>query len=170
MRTLLLLLFLANLILSLGSWLILPDPAAIHFGRGGVPDSWAPPYAQALLFLILELPLFLLFYFGPERIPRLSPRWLSLPNRQYWLAEENRGHLRGILAQYWTEFGVGIFVFLFLVGLLSLEANLAEPVRLNEALFFPVFGLFMLYTLVWCVRFVLALRVPRGEGGGREQG
>ena len=62
-----------------------------------------------------------------------------------------------------TEYGVAVFTFLLCVGLLTLEANVADPVRLNESIFFPIFIAFMLYTGYWCVKLVRVFRIPKNS-------
>jgi hypothetical protein len=64
-----------------------------------------------------------------------------------------------------VEFGCALFTFLFGVGFLTLEANLSDPVRLNETVFFPLFITFMAYTCYWCVKFTLAFRIPKHPEG-----
>ena len=56
------------------------------------------------------------------------------------------------------EFGLVLFVFLFVVGLLTLDANLSQPVRLNEALFLTVFVAYMLYVAYWLLKLVRRLK------------
>ena len=67
MRTLFCLTFGANVLLWLVSLVVLPDQVAVHFGRGGVPDSWASKEWNALVFVLMEIPLFLLFWYALSR-------------------------------------------------------------------------------------------------------
>ena len=163
MRNLLIVSFLANVALTLVSLLVLPSEVAIHFGRGGMPDSWASNELNALLFLGIDLFIFIVFLVAPSLSLGLSPKWLSLPHKNYWLKEENRVVAQNKLAPLMTEFGIALFTFLFFVGLLTLEANLADPVRLNESIFFPIFIAFMLYTGYWCVTLVRVFRIPKNS-------
>ena len=165
MRKLLIVSFLANVALTLVSLLVLPSEVAIHFGRGGMPDSWASNELNALLFLGIDLFIFIVFLVAPSLSLGLSPKWLSLPNKNYWLKEENRVVAQKKLAPLMTEFGIAFYIFLFFVGLLTLEANLADPVRLNETIFFPIFIAFMLYTGYWCVKLVGVFRTPKNSTG-----
>ena len=64
MRQILIVAFVANLILMVVSVVISPEQVAIHFGGGGMPDSWASREFNAAIFLVLEVPFFLLFYFA----------------------------------------------------------------------------------------------------------
>jgi hypothetical protein len=57
------------------------------------------------------------------------------------------------------QFGAAIFLFLLLTGLLTIHANLCDPVRLDERLFLPVLVLFLGYTVVWCIVFFRRFRL-----------
>ena len=163
MRNLLIVSFLANVVLTVVSLLVLPSEVAIHFGRGGMPDSWASKEFNALLFLGIDLFLFIVFLAAPSLSLGLSPQWLSLPNKNYWLKEENRAVAQKKLAPLMTQFGSVFFIFLFFVGLLTMEAHLADPVRLDETIFFFLFIAFMLYTGYWCVTLVRVFRIPKNS-------
>jgi len=169
MRKLLICLFLANVILTLISLLILPSEVAIHFVRNGIPDSWAPRETNAIIFLVIQLPLFILFYSASILPLKIPPKLLSLPNKNYWLKEENISRIKPKLTSLMLEFGCALFCFLLGTGLLTLEANLADPVRLNETLFFPLFIAFMLYTGYWCVKFAMAFKIPEDTKGTKQE-
>ena len=160
MHKVLLVVFVANLILMAVSLTILPDQVAIHFGGGGLPDSWASKEFNAAIFLVLEVPFFLLFYFSSSMTLGVSKKFLNVPNKDYWLLEENKALFQKKFGRFMAEFGVAIFLFFLCINLLALQANLADPVRLDEKIFLIVFVAYMLYTLVWLVRLVQGLRVP----------
>lgn len=165
MRILFFVTFAANILLTLVSWVILPDNVAIHFGHGGVPDGWAPVWFHVLVFLGIDLILFAALFFGSRLSLGLSLRWVNLPNRDYWLRQENLPKTREIVASMMWEFGSAMFLFLFFVGILTVKANLSTPVRLREDFFWPTFIIFMLFMLYWCTKFLLAFRLPRDQPG-----
>ena len=156
--------FLANVALAIASWVILPDRVAIHFCVGGKPDNWASNQANTLLFLGLDLLLFVFLYFIPRITHRIPARLINLPNKEYWLREENRTRLDARLTVFMWEFGAAIFLFLFVAGGLALLANRSDPVRLNEGVFLAALALFLGYTVVWVIRFYRGFRVPAGVG------
>ena len=160
MRLLFIILFIANVALAVVSLFLLPARVAIHFSTGGAPDSWASKEANALVFLSLHLLLFGLFFFIPFLICRCPPHLVNLPNKDYWLKDENKAEMSRKLVSLMSEFGIAIFGFFFLVGLLTLQANLSEPVRLNQIWFMTAFIVFMLYTVFWCVKICRSFRVP----------
>lgn len=161
MRRLMISAFVANLVLMLVSLLMLPDQVAIHFRGNGVPDAWASKWANALIFMVIQIPLFALCMSVGRLTLNIPARWLSLPNKDYWLKPENRVELEARFSTLMEEFGFALFVFLFIVGLLTLDANLSDPVRLNEPLFLVFFAGFMLYVPYWLVKVFRRLKVPQ---------
>lgn len=161
MRRLMISAFVANLVLSLVSLLMLPDQAAIHFRGGGVPDAWASKWANALIVVVIQIPLFALCMSAGRLTLSTPARWLSLPNKDYWLKSENRVELQARFSGLMEEFGLVLFLFLFVVGLLTLEGNLSDPVRLNEPLFLVFFAGFMFYVPYWLVKVFRRLKVPQ---------
>jgi uncharacterized membrane protein len=161
MRKLMILAFVANLLLLLVSLLMLPDQVAIHFRGGGVPDAWASKWTHTLIFVVIQIPLFTLFLSAGRLTLNLPARWLSLPNKDYWLKPENRRELQLRFSALMQEFGFMLFFFLFAVGLLTLDANVSDPVCLNEPVFLMFFTGFMLYLPYWLVKVIRRLKVPR---------
>ena len=161
MRRLMISAFVANLVLTLVSLLILPDQVAIHFRGGGVPDAWASKWANAFIFMVIQLPLFALCMSAGRLTLSIPARWLSLPNKGYWLKPENRGELEARFSALMEEFGLMLFLLLFIVGFLTLEANLSDPVQLNEPLFLVFFAVFMLYVPYWLLKVFRRLKVPQ---------
>ena len=161
MRKVLIVVFSANLVLTAISLAVSPDQVAIHFGAGGRPDSWASKEFNAAIFLVLEVPFFLMFYYAAVLPLGVSRKFLNLPNKDFWLREENLALLQSKFGRYMAEFGVAIFVFFLGVNLLALEANLNDPVVLNGTWFMVVFLAFMIYTLWLLVRLIQGFRVPQ---------
>jgi hypothetical protein len=163
MRIFFLATFVANIVLTLVSWVILPDNVAIHFRGDGMPDGWAPIWFHVLIFLGIHLVLFVTVFFGSRLSVGLPARWANLPNKNYWLREENKARTQKILSSMMLEFGTAMFLFLFFVGILTTQANLSNPVRLDNALFWPAFILFMAFMGYWCIKLILLFRVPKDK-------
>lgn len=143
--------FLANVVLALVSFVILPAKVAIHFGPGGMSNNWAPNHVNSLIFLGMDIVLFCCLYFSPHLTLVFPAKWINLPNKQFWLTPENQRRTVAKISALIYQFGVAIFLFLFVIGLLTIQANLANPVRLKESYFFPFLILFMVYAIVWCI-------------------
>jgi len=121
---------------------------------------------NALVFLLLETPAFLLLWFGPSLPLGLPPRFVSLPNKGYWLREENQPAFKLKMRRLMARFGTAFFLFFFCIGVLTVQANLSQPVGLNERAFFTVLVLFLIYTVVWSIGLIRSFRVPE-EGESR---
>jgi Kef-type K+ transport system membrane component KefB len=79
----------------------------------------------------------------------------------------NKAQARAIFASLMGEFGIAIFLFFVVVGLLVIQANLSNPVWLNEKLLLFALILFLLYTVYWVVKLFRAFRRPNEtEKGG----
>jgi uncharacterized membrane protein len=161
-RGIFLLSFLANVLLALVSLAILPDRVAVHFGLGGTPDGWASNLTNTLMMLGMHTLVFSSLYFSPRLLTTMPRRWISLPNRDYWLAPERRIQAAERFAHLMWQFGTAVFLFLLVAGLLTLRANLSDPVRLDERAFLVALALFLVYTVAWTVALLRAFRVPAG--------
>lgn len=163
MRTAYILSFLANVILGFFSLAILPDRVAIHFGLGGTSDGWATKLTSTLMMLGIHTLVFCSLYFSPRLLTVVPSKWISLPNRDYWLRPEHQSQAVERFSQYMWQFGTALFLFMLFVGLLTLEANLSDPVRLDERLLLIVLVIFLAYTVYWMVALLTAFRVPRNR-------
>lgn len=161
MRKLLILAFAANLALTGIAAALAPGTIAVHFGAGGEPDGWGSAHANAVFMAGMNLLMFTMFFFLPKLIKVTPARWVNMPNKDYWFREENKAQMIVMLTAYMDEFGAMMFAFLFLVGVLVLQANASRPVHLREDLMWIGLGLFLAYTVYWLVRFMLAFRIPK---------
>lgn len=160
MRTLFILTFLANVGVTLLSLAVLPSRVAIHYGADGLANGWAPNYVNALLMTGTHVLLFCALYFGHRLALLFPPRWIHLPHKAYWLSPANKPRtLEKMQALLW-RLGAALFLFLFIVGLLSLQANRAQPVRLDQRVFLPALGAFLAYLIGWTLVFCRAFRIP----------
>jgi len=155
--------FIINVLLTLGSAAVLPARVAIHFGRGGMADGWASNTTNVVIFLTIHTLLFLSFLFSPRLIAMCPASCVNLPNKDYWLTPGNRPRAEAMISAVMWQFGAAMFMFMLAVSLLTIQANLSDPVQLNEKIFLIVLGSFLLYTGIWCVGLFRIFRVPPGE-------
>jgi hypothetical protein len=161
MRTVFILSYLANMILALISLAILPDWVAIHFGYGGTPDDWTTNLTNTLIMSGLHTLVFCSVYFSPKLLMTVPSKWISLPNRDYWLMAEHRTQAVARFSQFMWQFGTALFLFMLVAGLLTIKANLSEPVRLDERPFLIALMIFLTYTAYWTIALLRAFRIPR---------
>ncbi len=160
MRRLLVLTLLLNIVLVLVALAVLPDRVATHFGPGGMADAWTSKTTHAAIFLIIMLPIFGMFYWSDKLLEGINPSFISLPNRDYWLSAGNLPRAQAILGDQMATFGVATFLLLLAANGLTIDANFRDPAQLREWLFLPIFGVYMIYVVVWCVGLLRAFRVP----------
>ncbi|MGZ3512513.1 MAG: hypothetical protein ACXU93_01070 [Thermodesulfobacteriota bacterium] len=160
MRRVFILVFVSNVVLSLFSLVLLPSRVAIHFGVGGMANGWAPSCVNALFFIGTNTFLFLCLYFTPRLLFMFPGKWINLPNKKYWLRIENKARTLEIFSSFMWNSGTGLFLFLFAVELLTIQANLSQPVKLDEKLFLSALILFILFTVYWCIKLLRGFRLP----------
>jgi len=163
MRIALIVSFALSLILIMVSFAMMPDQIASHFGPGGEPDGWSSRGFFAVMMLFIDTLMFTMFFWSPILLDKVDKRWLSLPNRDYWLIEANLPQAKQLLANYMAEFGVATLALLLYAKWATLQANMGDEPRLREGMFIWVIGIYMVYTVVWCVRLIRGFRVPKGE-------
>ena len=73
---------------------------------------------------------------------------------------ENLPLSRARMEFFRLRIGSVFFMFLFIVGLMTLQANLTRGGHLNMTIFWFVFVVVMLYTLSWVVVLRRAFRIP----------
>jgi uncharacterized membrane protein len=165
MKKAFLIIFLLSILLNIFTYVILPDKIAIHFGRGGRADSWASKEINFLIFLGMEILMFLIFWYSPALVMKTPAKWVNLPNKSFWLAEENKPLTKQKMESLMSEFGIAFFVFFFFISILTLDANLSDPVKLNEPLFLTFLFIFLIYTVYWCIKLYISFRVPKKSKG-----
>jgi len=139
---------------------VLPERVAIHFDLGGLPDSWASDLNSTLLMLTVQALVFVSLYFSPKLLTMQPSRWISLPNRNYWLAPERRSEAVAKFNQLMWQFGTAVYFFLLLAGALAMRANMTEPARLEQGVLLIGFAIFLAYTAYWTIALLRAFRIP----------
>ena len=143
------------LVLIVVGWFIrtttgeLGDPVATHFGNGYYANGWMSRdgyLAFSLAFSTL-LPIAVVGIVG--WLPRVAPRSLNLPNKDYWLAPERRDATFANVAAYAILLGTLIAIFMAGVHWLILKANAAVPPQLPAQLFWTMLCAFIAAFLVW---------------------
>src|SRR6478672_2276356 len=102
---------LAAIVVILATGSALPDQVAMHFGARGEPNGWASRdgYLALMVAQVVVLPALLLVL--KVGLPRWSPRFLKVPNRDYWLAEPRRNASLRRVAAFVATLDVLVVVF-----------------------------------------------------------
>jgi len=139
----------------------LPGRVGTHFGPGGAADGWMTRDGYRLYMLAFVL-LFVPFIVAMVGIlPRLFPRLVNLPHREYWLAPERSEATFAFLAGHACGFGVLTLGLLAGVHWLLLDANRASPPHLATAPFVALLATFFVLLAAWMVALLRRFRAPR---------
>ena len=153
--------FLLAILFNLSSYLFLPDGVAIHFDRGGMPDSWMSKNSHIIFSTGLFVLLYVGFALSPNVLKGPPSRYISLPNKYYWLIDENRQEASRRMAGLMYSFGIATGLLLLASAILSAAANLSDPVKLNTGILLPIFTLYVVFTVWWVFRLFIVFRVPK---------
>lgn len=159
MRALLIATLLGNLALGFISVVLLPDRVATHFGAGGAADAWGSAQNSALFMMAVHVALFVLFVTAPRIIKAVPPWMVNLPHRDYWLTPEHRDEAAQRLSTMLDEFGSALYIFFIVAGILTIKANLSDPVVLNEPIFLAATFVYLTYAAWWVWRVFGRFRV-----------
>ena len=144
-------------------WSELPESMASHFGAGGQPDAFM---SRGGFFLAMALigGGSVAAVFAAPLLLRITPkRLLNLPNRDYWLANDQRrdvalDRLAGLMG--WM--GAATTALLVIATELTIQANL-ERRNLDEATFLLFLVAYFVFVGVWLVRTMRIFRIPEGS-------
>lgn len=144
----LLLLLVSAVSLVLASASILPDRLATHFGPGGQANGWMSRDAFIRFEVLIALvPVAVVDTVG-VMAGMLPPSLISLPNRDYWLAEGRRAETLRKLRVSMFELGNATLAFLLFVVWSIIDANEEGPAKLGNAFGYGLFA-FCLFIAVW---------------------
>jgi uncharacterized membrane protein len=129
---------------------LLPEKMATHFGPSGQADGWMP--RDAFMVMNASLMLFTALLLGSIRtlLQYLPDDSINLPNKEYWLATEQREQTLSILSSYFLWFAVATSALLAAVTHLVYRANLAATGSLSS-LTWVILGAYLVFTLCWTV-------------------
>jgi uncharacterized membrane protein len=71
-------------------WSQLPDTMASHYGLSGRADSYMSKEGFFLVFVLIGGGALAAIFASPMLMRRLPPSLINIPNRNYWLANEER--------------------------------------------------------------------------------
>ena len=138
----------------------LPSTVASHFSSGGRPNGWSSKEGFFGIYLGVFALLLSTFLGLPVLLRRISPAWINLPNRDYWLAPERRDRTVAILGSEMLWFGNATIAFMIAVFELAIRANLPESVRLSEPVMWSLLVAYLVYSVVWLIGFYRRFAKP----------
>lgn len=145
---------------------MLPETVASHFGLGGKPDAFMPRGAFIVVMALFETLVLVTALVGPAILRHAPTELVNLPNKEYWLAPENKARAIERFTGHMEAFGAAFGALFLVVNTLVLRANLRQA-PLEEAVFITALVAFFAFTAVWTVRLFRAFRIPPEAQRGR---
>jgi uncharacterized membrane protein len=138
---------------------LLPATVASHFDADGLPNGWCGKTSLALVYSA-TVGLFAVIGLSMHHLIRRTPaRFISLPHRDYWLAEEQREATLAYLGRHMIWFSNGSMAFIMSLMHAVFRANLQEAPRLAIGAFWPG-PAYLAFIVVWAVALFLRFRKP----------
>ncbi|MBK8150079.1 MAG: DUF1648 domain-containing protein [Acidobacteria bacterium] len=138
----------------------LGETVATHFDAVGQPNGLMPKR----VFMTFEIALLLLLVSEALLIPliieKVPVRFLSIPNREYWLADERRAETFSSIRSFFEVLGVATVTFFIVVNQLVFRANINRE-NLQVWVFLTIFTVFVVTMSVWLLKFVRRFRIPK---------
>ncbi len=142
-------------------WSELPEPMASHFSGGGQPDAWM---SKAGFFLAMALigGGSVAAVFAAPILVRVTPkRLVNLPNRDYWLAtDERRAIAIDRLAGVMGWMGAATTGLLVIATELAVQANL-ERTRFDDGTFLFFLGAYFVFVVAALAKMFRIFRIPK---------
>jgi uncharacterized membrane protein len=139
------------LIFIAGSFSLLPERVASHFGGDGQPNGWMPRVFYLRFIAGIGLGVTALFASLAYGIRFLPTGLINLPRRDYWLAPERRAETSAWLCGAMLWFSCLMIGFLAGIHYLTIEANRSNPVHLPAAPFAILVVAFLIATTGWVI-------------------
>jgi uncharacterized membrane protein len=131
---------------------LLPNIMASHFDARGTPNGWSTKEAFFEIFAGMTV-LAAVLVFGIPSIIAITPRQLiNLPNKEYWLAPEQRAASMEFLRGWFAWFGCAVYAVIVVAFDYAIQTNLHAPAGANPTRIWYMLALFGAFTVAWMVR------------------
>ncbi len=136
----------------------LPGNMASHFNGLGEPDGWMSKQSFLILEGVILLIIIAEFTLLPLAIAKMPQSLITLPNKDYWLADEKRGATFSTIQHYFEWFSVGLFGLFIAINEMVFRANLAKQ-NLSNSIWI-ILAVYFLFVGIWLIKFILQFRKP----------
>ena len=150
----------ANLVFLLFSVYLLPERVAMHFAMSGIPDQWGSRTEYLITMSILVCLLSTIFW-GLRWINHVIPvTWINIPNKDYWLSENNRAEMYRKVDCIMEELGSVVLLCILLMQGMVVTAHFQESVHMNAFLLIGGIVFLLMYNPILIIRLFLIFQAP----------
>ncbi len=136
-------------------WSELPETMASHFGAGGRPNDYMSKVPFFWLLAASAGGSVAIVFAAAGMLKRLPARWINIPNRDYWLAtDERREVAMNRIAAPMAWIGLLTAALLAVAVEFTIEANLEQSHFANDVFIVMMVGYLLLVAAItiWMVR------------------
>ena len=145
-------------------WSQLPDTMASHFGLSGRADSYMSKEGFFLVVALVGGGALAAVFASPILIRRLPPSLINLPNRHYWLANDERREIAiQRVADLLGGMGVATAALLAVAIELVMQANLHRT-NFDNRTFMIVMAAYLGFAIYVFIQKMRLLKVPEASG------
>ena len=136
-------------------WSELPETMASHFGAGGRPNDYMSKVALFWFLAASAGGSVAIVFAAAGMLNRLPARWINIPNRDYWLAtDERREVAMNRIAAPMAWIGLLTAALLAVAVEFTIEANLEQTHFANKVFIVMLVGYLLLVATItiWMIR------------------
>lgn len=134
----------------------LPEMMASHFNASGTADSWMPKNSFFIFEGVILLIILVHFFFLPRFIDKFPDSMINLPNKDYWLAAENRQETFSYIKNFFEWFFIGILGVFIAINELVFRANLTKQDLSNNV--WIILVVFIIYVFTLLIKFIIRFK------------
>jgi len=147
-------------------WSTLPETMASHFGVGGEGDAFMSKVGFFVFLVAVGGGSIAVVFVAPALLTRFPKTMINLPNRDYWLENNERRDIAiGRLRNWMGWFGFATAIVIVVAVELAIRANLERAPFANGP-FIVVLAGYFLFTIIAVVWMMRAFAVPKKDASG----
>lgn len=144
--SLFLLLFILAVLQAIYFYPKLPSRVATHFNRQGEADGFSSKKTAVTVNLALFAILSGFFYGLGSLVGKLPDSLINIPNKKYWLNQQNREKTIGKIAGFGIKIGIATQVYLLYLFQLTYRVNITDQ-KLDKEYFWYGLLFYMIYVI-----------------------
>lgn len=137
-----------------------PELVANHFGRSGMANGWMSNQANLVISCVALIINSMIFLSVPLVFKHVPVRYISFPNKSYWLSPERKAESIYLMTQWVVFFGVVTNLLLIAVFHMVYLANHNNPARMNEQGFVGLLGIYFVVLILWLILLYRRFKKP----------
>lgn len=132
----------------------LPETIASNFNSNGEANGWSSKTSFFALYAGLVALFAATFLLLPRYLGRIPTTYVSMPNREFWLAPERQAETLAFICHQMLIMGNAVMVFFICIMQLVIDANVGGTYRLSSGTMWILLGGYLAFTVAWTIGFI----------------